>query len=43
MIGFYGGDDLRITDGVPVFAQAMTPGKSFEYHMYAGAARVLQR
>jgi carboxymethylenebutenolidase len=38
VIGFYGGDDPRITDGVPAFAQAMkTAGKSFEYYVYAGA------
>ncbi|HLW49178.1 MAG TPA: dienelactone hydrolase family protein [bacterium] len=38
VLGFYGGDDPRITDGVPAFAEAMTrAGKSFEHHVYAGA------
>lgn len=38
MLGLYGGDDPRITDGVPAFAEAMKlAGKSFEHHVYAGA------
>ena len=38
VLGFYGGDDPRITDGVPAFAEAMkAAGKSFEQHVYAGA------
>lgn len=38
VIGFYGGDDPRITEGVPAFAVAMKgAGKSFEYHVYPGA------
>lgn len=38
VIGFYGGDDPRITDGVPAFAGAMkAAGKSFEHHIYPGA------
>ncbi|HEV2359110.1 MAG TPA: dienelactone hydrolase family protein [bacterium] len=38
VLGFYGGDDPRITDGVPALAEAMTgAGKSFEYHVYPGA------
>lgn len=38
VLGIYGGDDARITDGVPAFAEAMrAAGKSFEYHVYPGA------
>lgn len=38
VIGFYGGDDPRITEGVPAFAEAMkAAGKSFEYRVYPGA------
>jgi len=38
ILGFYGGDDPRITDGVPAFADAMrAAGKPFERHVYAGA------
>lgn len=38
IVGFYGGDDPRITDGVPAFAEAMkAAGKSFEHHVYPGA------
>lgn len=38
VIGFYGGADSRITDGVPGFAEAMgAAGKSFEYVVYRGA------
>jgi carboxymethylenebutenolidase len=38
VLGFYGGDDPRITDGVPAFAEAMkVAGKSFERHVYPGA------
>jgi len=38
VIGFYGGDDPRITEGVPAFAEAMQrAGKAFEHHVYPGA------
>ncbi len=38
VLGFYGGDDARITDTVPQLAEAMSrAGKSFEYHIYPGA------
>ena len=38
VLGFYGGDDPRITDGVPAFVDAMkAAGKSFEPHVYSGA------
>jgi carboxymethylenebutenolidase len=38
VLGLYGGDDPRITDTVPPFAQAMeAAGKSFTYHVYPGA------
>jgi carboxymethylenebutenolidase len=38
MLGLYGGEDHRITDGVPELARAMAAaGKRFEYHVYAGA------
>lgn len=36
--GFYGGEDHRITDAVPEFAQVMhTAGKEFAYQVYEGA------
>ena len=36
--GFYGGDDKRINDGIPVFAEAMKKaGKHYESHIYAAA------
>lgn len=38
VLGIYGGDDTRITDGVPAFVDAMDQaGKSFEHYIYAGA------
>lgn len=38
MLGLYGGEDHRITDGVPELARAMAAaGKRFEYHVYEGA------
>jgi carboxymethylenebutenolidase len=38
VMGFYGGEDARITDGVPAFAEAMKQaGKSFEHFVYPGA------
>jgi carboxymethylenebutenolidase len=38
LLGFYGAEDPRITGGVPAMAAAMRQaGKSFEYHIYAGA------
>jgi carboxymethylenebutenolidase len=38
VLGFYGGDDPKITEGVPAFAEAMkAAGKSFEPHVYPGA------
>ncbi len=38
LLGLYGGEDHRITDGVPAFAQRMAAlGKPFEYHVYPGA------
>lgn len=38
MLGIYGGEDHKITDTVPELAEAMNKaGKSFEYHVYAGA------
>lgn len=38
VMGFYGGDDPRITEGVPAFAAAMkAAGKPFEHHVYPGA------
>lgn len=38
VIGFYGGKDTRITDGVPAFAEAMNAaGKSFVPHVYPEA------
>ena len=39
VLGLYGGEDRGITDGVPSFAEEMQKaGKSFEYHVYPGAA-----
>lgn len=39
VVGFYGGNDRRITDTVPAFAEAMKQaGKSFAPHIYEGAA-----
>jgi len=36
--GFYGGDDKRINDGIPAFAEAMKKaGKHYESHIYAAA------
>ena len=38
LLGFYGAEDTRITAGVPAMDEAMRhAGKSFEYHVYAGA------
>ena len=38
LLGMYGGDDHRLADPAPAFAQAMQEaGKSFEYHIYPGA------
>ncbi|PWI57493.1 dienelactone hydrolase family protein [Sulfoacidibacillus thermotolerans] len=38
VVGFYGEEDKRITDGVEGFASAMkSAGKSFEFHIYKGA------
>ena len=38
VIGFYGGDDPRITENVPAFAELMREaGKRYEPHIYAGA------
>jgi carboxymethylenebutenolidase len=38
VLGLYGGEDHRITDGVPDLARAMAAaGKQFDYHVYAGA------
>jgi len=38
VLGLYGGDDHRITDDVPAFAEAMAAAnKLFEYHVYLGA------
>jgi carboxymethylenebutenolidase len=38
ILGLYGGDDPRITNGVPEFAESMrAAGKSFEHHVYPGA------
>ena len=37
VLGFYGGDDPRITNTVPAFADAMrAAGKPFEHHVYPG-------
>ena len=39
VLGLYGGEDRGITDGVPSLAEEMQKaGKSFEYHVYPGAA-----
>ena len=38
VFGFYGGEDKRINEGVPAFAEAMKKArKYFESHVYAGA------
>lgn len=38
LLGFYGGDDPRITQGVPAFADALrAAGKAFECHVFPGA------
>jgi carboxymethylenebutenolidase len=38
VVGFYGGEDKRINDGIPAFAEAMkNAGKSYEWHVYPGA------
>ena len=38
VLGFYGGEDPRITATVPGLAAAMeAAGKSYEWHVYAGA------
>jgi carboxymethylenebutenolidase len=38
LLGFYGGDDHRITDAVPTMAKTVEEmGGSFEYHIYPGA------
>jgi carboxymethylenebutenolidase len=38
LLGLYGGEDHRITDTVPAFAQRMVElGRPFEYHVYPGA------
>jgi carboxymethylenebutenolidase len=38
VIGFYGGEDPRVTDTVPAFAAAMkAAGKQYEPHVYPGA------
>jgi len=38
ILGFYGGDDPRITQGVPAFTEALhAAGKAFESHIYPGA------
>jgi carboxymethylenebutenolidase len=38
VLGLYGAEDRRITDGVPSFGEAMrAAGKAFEYHVYPGA------
>jgi carboxymethylenebutenolidase len=38
VLGLYGGDDKKITDAVPEFADAMKrAGKRFEHHVYPGA------
>jgi carboxymethylenebutenolidase len=39
VLGLYGAEDHRITDGVPDLARAMAEaGKRFDYHVYDGAA-----
>jgi carboxymethylenebutenolidase len=36
--GFYGGEDKRVNDGIPAFADAMkAAGKRYESHVYPGA------
>ena len=36
--GFYGGEDARVNEGIPAFAEAMKKaGKHYESHIYAGA------
>jgi carboxymethylenebutenolidase len=38
LLGLYGGDDPRITQGVPAFAEALrAASKTFEYHVFPGA------
>lgn len=38
LLGLYGGEDHRITDTIPAFAQRMAAlGKPFDYHVYPGA------
>jgi len=38
VMGFYGGDDARITEAVPDFAEVMKRGRAgFEYHVYPNA------
>ena len=38
LLGLYGGEDARVSDGVPAFAEAMrAAGRSFAYHVYPGA------
>ena len=38
LLGFYGGDDHRITDADPTMAKTIEEiGGSFEYHIYPGA------
>ena len=38
VIGFYGGEDPRITDTVPAFAETMkAAGKAYEPHVYPDA------
>jgi carboxymethylenebutenolidase len=38
VLGLYGGEDARINEGIPAFAEAMSSsGKAFEYHVYPGA------
>jgi carboxymethylenebutenolidase len=38
VFGFYGGEDKRVNEGVPAFAEAMKKArKYFESHVYAGA------
>jgi carboxymethylenebutenolidase len=38
VLGLYGGEDPRISEGVPAFAQAMAAaGKTFTYRIYPGA------
>jgi carboxymethylenebutenolidase len=38
VVGFYGGEDKRVNEGIPAFAAAMKDaGKSYESHVYPGA------